>query len=94
MWALDMAGVEVYFLFPMISLQSLVQPIETSIETEMWFNIGRSTWGEREYKVLIGTPIIKMQMGSVTRYHCDKCGMEFDSLAELNNHQITKHTTD
>jgi len=48
---------------------------------------------EREYKVLIGTPIIKMQMGSVTRYHCDKCGMEFDSLAELNTHQITKHTT-
>ena len=35
---------------------------------------------------------IKSVMDSVTQYHCEKCSMEFPSLAELNNHQISKHS--
>jgi DNA-directed RNA polymerase subunit RPC12/RpoP len=31
-------------------------------------------------------------MGSVTQYRCDKCGMEFPSLVELDDHKISKHT--
>jgi len=31
-------------------------------------------------------------MDSVTQYRCDKCGMELPSLAELDNHKISKHT--
>lgn len=30
-------------------------------------------------------------MGSVAQYHCDKCGMEFSSLGELENHNRTNH---
>jgi hypothetical protein len=30
-------------------------------------------------------------MGSVGRYHCEKCGMEFDNLAQLDEHYRSNH---
>ena len=30
-------------------------------------------------------------MGSVTRYRCEKCGLEFDNITELNDHDCTAH---
>lgn len=41
---------------------------------------------------LLATLTINAVMGSVTQYHCEKCNMEFPSLAELNYHQISKHS--
>lgn len=35
---------------------------------------------------------LKYIMASVSQYHCDKCGKEFPSLAELDYHKISKHT--
>jgi hypothetical protein len=41
---------------------------------------------------LLATYTINAVMGSVTQYHCEKCNIEFPSLAELNYHQISKHS--
>ena len=30
-------------------------------------------------------------MGSVGRYTCEKCGMEFDSIAQLDEHYRSSH---
>jgi hypothetical protein len=30
-------------------------------------------------------------MGSVARYHCEKCGMEFDSITQLDDHIRISH---
>jgi|RhiMetdeSRZDD1v2_1073273.scaffolds.fasta_scaffold273455_3 hypothetical protein len=30
-------------------------------------------------------------MGSVAQYRCDRCGMDFPSLAELEAHNRTSH---
>jgi predicted nucleic acid-binding Zn ribbon protein len=30
-------------------------------------------------------------MGSVARYRCEKCGMEFDSITQSDDHDRTAH---
>jgi DNA-directed RNA polymerase subunit RPC12/RpoP len=30
-------------------------------------------------------------MGSVARYHCEKCGMEFENITQLDEHTRSKH---
>jgi predicted nucleic acid-binding Zn ribbon protein len=30
-------------------------------------------------------------MGSVTYYKCEKCGLTFDNVTQLNNHDRTAH---
>jgi hypothetical protein len=41
---------------------------------------------------LLAPHFISKVMSSVSQYHCDKCGKEFPSLAELDYHKIGKHT--
>jgi hypothetical protein len=32
-------------------------------------------------------------MSAISQYHCDKCGMEFASIASLEVHSWTKHSS-
>jgi hypothetical protein len=41
---------------------------------------------------LLAPHFISRVMSSVSQFHCDKCGEEFPSLAELDYHKISKHT--
>jgi hypothetical protein len=61
--------------------------------TEITMVLGaRADIDEAAYQLLLATHSINAVMGSVTQYHCEKCGMEFSSLSELNYHQISKHS--
>ena len=36
---------------------------------------------------------INYHMSTIAQYHCDKCGMEFPSIASLEVHNWTKHSS-